>query len=395
MKIKIREFPFLPLLILCFLLQVSYLRGQDQPTTLKVIAELANIRENPDIGSAILTQVPNGTILNSSARTGEWHQVSFSGENDRTLTGYVHESLVQPLINPFRKKPEPTPPALKPEFVTEVPPLKPEPAPPVRSGPSRADDNPVFAVSVSGGGFYLSGGDLNTGLQGLADYYQASLGAESDGDPDPVHLNAVLGAEILFGITPSFSIALGADYFLGKEKSQVAFPEDPLSWMLTTEPEIKALPVRLALVFHPQPFLSLKAGVEYIFAQCRYAYRMESGETWEQWTGNATAGGLGLTAGIGVEQEVTSFASLFCELSARYAKITSFEGTSEYRASNGLESTEDGSLYFYQGEVAEGVSFPLLFIREREPTEAGVSEVEKATLDLSGFGLKLGLKFRF
>lgn len=395
MKTKIRIFSSLSLLFLCFLPQATLLHGRDQKTSLKVIAELANIRENPDIGSAILIQVPHGTILNSDERTGDWFRISFSGENNLPLTGYVHESLVQPMSDPFRKEPEPVPPTREPEIIPETTLPKLRPAPPKRTTPKRKDGNPVFTVAFTGGGFYLSGGDLNTGLQGLADYYRVSLGSSSDENPEPIHLAAVFGGDMLFGITPAFSVGLGADYIIGKKKSSVVYAEDPSAWTLTAQPEIKALPVRFMLIFHPQPFISFKAGIEYIFTQCRYAYRMESGETWEEWTGNATSGGLGVTAGIGVDQEVTSFASLFCELFARYSRLSSFEGTSEYRASSGLESTEDGFLYSYQGEVTEGSTYPLLFIREREPTEAGVSEVEKATLDLSGFGLRLGIKFRF
>lgn len=395
MKTIIKKFSCLFFLIICFLPQAALLHGRDQTTSLKVIAELANIRENPDIGSAILIQIPHGTIVDSDERTGDWYRISFPGENDRPRTGYVHESLVQPMSDPFRKKLDPVPAIQEPEMIPESPPPIRRPASPKQIAPGRKEGNPVFTIAFSGGGFYLSGGDLNTGLQGLADYYRISLGSSSDENPEPIHLSAVVGGDILFGITPVFSVGLGADYIIGKKKSSVVYAEDPLAWTLTAQPEIKALPVRFALIFHPQPFISFKAGIEYIFAQCRYAYRMESGETWEEWIGNATSGGLGLTAGIGVDQKVTPFASLFCELFARYARISSFEGTSEYRASSGLESAEDGFLYSYQGEVTEGTTYPLLFIREREPTEAGVSEVEKAVLDLSGFGFRLGIKFRF
>lgn len=395
MKITIRESFLYPLIALSLLLHVSVLYGQNQPVALKVIAELANIREKPDIGSAILHQFPNGTPLEATEKTGDWYRIAFVDENGRELTGYVHESLVQLMSDPFQMKPEPVPPAVQHE-VPPPPPLQiSEPAPRSRPAAYPKDGDQTLAVSFSGGGQYLAAGDLNSGIQGLADYYRESLGASSDMSPDPLHLGAVIGAEATLGVTPSFSIGLGADYFLGKKESQIAFFEDPAAWTLTTKPEITALPVRLAFIFHPQPFISLKMGVEYIFARCRYAYRMESGETWEEWTGNAASGGLGLMAGIGTEQRITSFASLFCELSARYARISSFEGTSEYRASNGLESSEDGFLYSYQGEVSQGVTFPLLFIREKKPTEAGVSEVEEAALDLSGFGLRLGLRFRF
>lgn len=395
MTITMRESLLSPLIALCLLLLVSALSGQERPTALKVIAELANIREKPDIGSAILHQFPNGTPLEATEKTGDWYRIAFADENGRERTGYVHESLVQLMSDPFQVKPEPVPPAVRHE-VPPPPPLQiSEPAPRNRPAAPRKDGHQALAVAVSGGGLYLAGGDLNSGIQGLADYYRISLGASSDLSPDPLHLGAVFGAEATLDVTPSFSIGLGADYFLGKEKSQIAFLEDPETWTLTTRPEMTALPVRLAFIFHPQPFISLKVGAEYIFARCRYAYRMESGETWEEWTGNAASGGFGIMAGIGTEQRITSFASLFCELSARYARISSFEGTSEYRASSGLESTEDGFLYSYQGEVSQGVTFPLLFIREKKPTEAGVSEAEKATLDLSGFGLRLGLRLRF
>jgi hypothetical protein len=52
-------------------------------------------------------------------------------------------------------------------------------------------------------------------------------------------------------------------------------------------------------------------------------------------------------------------------------------------------------LYIYQGHVSAQTSYPLVFIRDRKPAEAGVSDARLAEVDFSGVALRLGFSFRF
>src|SRR4030043_2035257 len=61
---------------------------------LRVAAEQANIREKPDIMSAILQQLPEGATLEAERKEGEWYAVLVEKEEGGFILGYVHESLV-------------------------------------------------------------------------------------------------------------------------------------------------------------------------------------------------------------------------------------------------------------------------------------------------------------
>ncbi len=164
---------------------------------------------------------------------------------------------------------------------------------------------------------------------------------------------------------------------------------------LSAQPEVQALPFRAFLSCSVLPQLYVKSGVEYLMAKCSYLYRSEEGDAWKEWKGDASSHGLGIMAGLGFIFDIDSNISLFIETSGRIAKLNNFEGTHAYQDSEGLEYTEEGSLYIYDGQISKDLSYPLLFIRDKKPSEAGVSNPKKATIDFSGVSLKVGIKFRF
>ncbi|MDR6227368.1 L,D-transpeptidase family protein [Desmospora profundinema] len=67
--------------------------GQQPPSgsQLTVTSSMANIREQPSTQARILQRVPQGTVLNRTGSTGDWHQIKLkSGQ-----TAYIHKSVVQ------------------------------------------------------------------------------------------------------------------------------------------------------------------------------------------------------------------------------------------------------------------------------------------------------------
>ena len=61
----------------------------------KITAEQANLREKPDIGSGIVQQIPEGTVLEADRKEGEWFFVRFTLEDGGVIGGWIHESLVE------------------------------------------------------------------------------------------------------------------------------------------------------------------------------------------------------------------------------------------------------------------------------------------------------------
>lgn len=402
------------------LILVIPLQSQDVSHSIKVVTEQANIRVEPDIGSRIIHQAPQNTSLEAIGKQGEWYQVRFINDKGTLATGYVHESLVieigapPPKIKQEEMKPEPK--KAEPEKIPEtiefekVEPEKiqaqetePEAKPDVTEledqETPRAGKMPPISLLLSLGLSYRAGGDINTGAEGLADFYADSLSSRTQDTVSPVHLSYLFGGEVQVHLHPQWALGLGLDYFKGKKESTVAYPEAAVPADYTTAPELQSVPIRLSLSYFILPSLSpsfyLKAGIEYHFASCGYFYRLEQPESWEEWKGEASAQGFGFMLGLGIEMDISSSLRFFAEAAGNYAKISDFSGTNTYRDSDGMSSAETGSLYMYQAHTGPETSYPVVFIRERQPSEAGVSDVQLATLDYSGLWLRAGIRIRF
>ncbi len=376
-----------------------YGKSQETPFKLKVVSEQANIRLKPDIGSIIIQQVPQETILESPGKEGEWYKIKIETDEPELAFGYVHESLVIVIRAPPEKeekeiieeveepkKPEEEEEPVKPQIPPVIPPTPPPSFQPVQS---------PFSLSFTGGGNYVHGGDLNSGAKGLADFYSDSLALEAEGQVRPARLSYIYGGELSFAFFPNLSLGIGIDYFLGEKESRVDFQGASTTDVYITKPKIWAVPLRLFLSYYPLPRFYFKAGVEYYFAKCAYFYRHEREEFWEEWKGEAKARDFGFTGGFGFEWRLASPLSFIFEFIGRYARIKGFTGTDNYRDSEELESTEEGKLYFYNKlRIIGEKGYPHLRIHGKKPT-AYVSDVMEAEVNFSGISLKFGLKLRF
>jgi hypothetical protein len=370
-----------------FLFPFATAGAQEVFFKLKVVTEKANLRVKPDIGSTIIRQVPQGTILESVRKVGEWYLVRFTTEDEKTLSGYVHESLVLRVesIEEKEKKDEQAK-TIEREEIQITPPYLDRPF------PEEAPDS-IFSLTLLGGGNYVEGGDLNKGAQGFVQYNKDRLGIEGGGEAEPLHLSYLVGGELNILLTSKLYLGIGVDYFLGKKESLIQNQETSTA-ILTTSPKIKALPVRVVLSYYPLPFLYLKSGVEYYFTECTYFYRLQEGDYWKQWEGEARAQGLGVQGGLGIEWSFSPFLSLIMEASGRYSRIKGFTGSDTSTDSDEFEYTEEGTLYLYQAVSAGQNTYPQLFIRAKKPAEAGVADPREAFIDFSGLSLRLGIRIK-
>lgn len=371
--------------------------AQEAPLKLKVVTDQANIRKEPDIGSPIIHMAPRGTVLEGESQEGEWYCVRFISDRGQATTGFVHESLVIVTSRlPEAKQPD-KPPA------TEVPPPPVEKTPPAQEQRTVTPEPPLGAtaqrpqlhLSLWGGLSYRSVSDLNTGAQGLADYYADVLASPGDTGINPLHLAYLFGGEFQGELLPRFFLGIGLDYLRGSRESGIYYAGSGDRATYTTRPEIRALPLRLTVSYFIHPRIYLKAGMEYYLAQARYSYRLEQGDYWEEWQGKASSQGFGLMGGIGLDTDISTGVGFFAEVTGHLAKLSDFEGTDIHSKSGESTAEEDGMLYIYQGHVTSQISYPLVYIRERKPTESGVSDAQLASVDFSGVVLRVGFSFRF
>ncbi|MBD3414351.1 MAG: SH3 domain-containing protein [Candidatus Aminicenantes bacterium] len=372
---------------------------QKETPRLKVVTELANIRAEPDISSPIIHLADQGTLMDILGQDGPWYHVQITINDEKTIQGYVHESLVE-TIQPQIPEPEQkiTP---EPEQEIKEIPLKKEKAKTPETETQKVKDTELFFpkisqiyIQVSGGGNYSLVGDLNDGAKGFSDYHQNLLSAEKSGEVMPLHLTYIYGGEVGVHLGLGLHLGIGADYFRGQKESSVYFSL-PSPFNIQTKPEIEVIPIRLVLSYHFIPEFYIKAGVEYILAECGYFYRITEADVWQEWRGKADSNQLGGVLTLGFVHDFSQNISLFFEATGRYTKIKNLKGEHTFRDSTGFEYKEQGSMYIYQGEVLNQGSYPLLFISNKPPSGYGVSFPEKATLDISGLAVQAGLRIRF
>ena len=353
--------------------------GQEKTIELKVVADQANIRLEPDISSIIIRQVPKGTILNATEKKESWYAVQILSKQGVVVSGYVHESLVTAI--------EPFPEEKIPPFIPKIEPTEPEEGLPI--------SETRFSLSISAGGNVAWGGDLNTGIKGLADLYQDSLGVQGEGTIGSVHLGYVLGIDLFFPLTKMISWGLGAEYFQATNTSRVEYSQGASSSVLDVQPNIRAIPIHAFLAFSPIPQMYVKGGISYYLSRSSYNYMIDTDAGQQRWTGKANAGGLGLLGSIGYIKRYSETLSFFAEITGRLARIQGFTGKEEFQDFSGEMATEKGTLYLIDTQVLEDRTHSVLFIRETRPNEAGITGAEKARIDYSGISLKIGLRLQF
>jgi len=377
---------------LCLVLALPLEPAQAATTKIKVTAEQANLREKPDIGSAVVQQIPEGTILESDRKEGEWYLVRYTLDDGGTIAGYIHESLVAVLDG------SPAPQA-KPGI-----PRKPEAAPrPARDewsgdGTARRGADNLFDIFLSAGGGDLGADDLNMGAQGLADADAALLGVEPGGSIGRLDIAWLLGAEVFFRLNARFSVGVGLDAMAGRNSSFIAHGTSGLPLLspgTSVRPGLGALPIKAGVRFYPRREIYIRGSVAYYRAKAGYDYRFVADDlTWENWQGRATAHTLGLEIAVGGEWRISGRMDLFSEAGFRLAKLDNFTGTGTYRDDAGTTVTETGPLWFYQAVGADDASHDMLFIHSAAPSGDGISGARKAELNLSGVILRVGIKFR-
>jgi hypothetical protein len=366
--------------------------AQVRTVKVKVPAEQANLLEKPDIGSAVVQQIPEGTVLESDRKEGEWYLVRYTLDDGGTIAGYIHESLVV-VLDGSPARPARPETARKPEAAPK-PPRDEWPA----AGTGRRGADNLFDIFLSAGGGDVGADDFNQGAQGLVDTNAALLGLEPSGSVGRLRLACLLGAEVFYRVNARVSVGLGLDAMAGRNSSFIAQGESGLPLVSPgtfTRPGLAAMPVKAGLRFYPRPDIYIRGSVVYYSARAGYDYRFVAEDlSSETWQGRATAHTLGMEIAIGGEWRIGGHMDLFSEAGFRLAKLDNFSGTGTYRDSTGTTVTETGSLWTYRAVGADDASHDLLFIHSSAPSGDGISGARKAELNLSGIVLRVGIKFR-
>jgi hypothetical protein len=378
---------FLPLSILALALVCPAQQTPARPMKVKVTAEQANLREKPDIGSGIVQQIPEGTVLEADRKEGEWFFVRYTLEDGGVIGGYVHESLVEVVDQGAAAAPAQKAPA-------RVTPRGERP-PASRRATSSGFDSPHLEFSVSAGAGWTAPRDLNDGARGFADTNAAYLGVPASGVVDSLHMVAAAGVEVSYRVSRWLALGLGADYLRGGNRSRVEYTDTAFSETLETRPLVSAVPVKLGVRFYPGRGFYIRGALGVYFVRAGYLYRLERGDSWQEWKGTAKARRFGAEAAFGGDWKVGANTSFFVEAGFRMTSLSGLSGRDVFRNSAGETLTEEGTLYYYRKEGADARVYPLLFVRAARPAEEGVVDSRQAEVNLSGTAVRAGLRFRF
>jgi hypothetical protein len=352
----------------------------------KVTAEQANLREMPDIGSGILQQIPEGTVLEADRKEGEWFFVRYTLEDGGVIGGWIHESLVEVVPE---ARPVPAPVKKPVQAATPA-------APPVDERPRTA--GPVgrpLELSVSAGLGLLSPRDLNDGTRGFADWFGASIGIPAPGDADILHLGLLASVELAYRISPRLAFGIAADHLRAASGSEMVFTDELLTETLSTKPSVRGVPVKLTVRFYPGAGLYFRGALGVYSVKAGYLYRREGADSWEQWRGSASASGFGGEAAFGGEWAVAPSTVLFAEAGFRMADFGGLAGEGVYTNSAGDRLTESGRLYYVRRTGADDRVYPVVIVSASEPAGPDVVSVRLAGVNISGLSLQAGLRFKF
>jgi Bacterial SH3 domain len=362
---------------------------------IKVTAEQANLREKPDIGSGILQQVPEGTVLEADRKEGEWFFVRYTLEDGGVIGGWIHESLVEVVegaVAPVDRQPAARP---------EEPPAAPRER---RTGRVRIGriERPEFRTGTfpleaafTLGVATVAPRDLNDGARGFADAYGAVLGIPAPSTAAPLHVSFLTGVELTYRFSPRLAFGLGADYMKGANRDGLEFSNETRNDLVSTRPAARAVPLKLVARYYPGAGVYVRGSLGFYAVKATYLYRIVRPDTWQQQKGATTASALGGEIAFGGEWEVLPRTAVFVEAGFRYARFTNLTGKEIYTSSQGLDVTTIGTLDFWREVGWDGNIYPHLAVQSSLPAGEGISDARAAVVNLSGGAIRAGVRYRF
>lgn len=356
------------------------------PAKVKVVAEQANLREKPDIGSSIVQQIPEGTVLDADKKEGEWYFVRYALEDGGVIGGWIHESLVEVVEGAA-----PVPQAAKPAAAGTPPPAASAAA--TATGPGQGSF--PLEISFSVGPSTLAPRDLNDGTRGYVDWYGASIGIPAPSQVDILHIAVLGGVELSYWVSGRLAIGLAVDGLSGSNGDSITFSDLYTNETLSTHPSVSAVPVKATARYYPGAGFYLRGALGIYSVKASYGFRHEYDNVWEQWQGTAKASALGGEAAFGGEWKIAAKTAIFVEAGFRMASFDELTGQSVYTNSAGESLTEPGTLYFFHKTAGDTTAYPLIAVRASQPAESGVVDARRAEINISGTSLRAGLRVRF
>ncbi len=375
-----RKLSVLTILFIVFFLSFNSLSWSQKSSKweLEVNTEKADVHLVPDTESTVVIILPKGFPLKSYEKINEWFRVIIGPDEDGIVTiGYIQSQNVDVIREKIVKELDFW--EEEPEFFKGI----------------------GLSVRLTGGPLFFNGGDIRKGSQGLYESaydFISSYGYSIERRYEGFNSGFEVTVDVVYHFTSKLGMTIGFGYMRALEQSFLHFRQ-PGGYdidYIDSAPEISVFPIKLGLYLtlplHRLVNFTLNSGAALYIAEYGYG-RRTTWETISRVYHNANATGLGVHGGLGFEINFHRRAALILEAQGRYARISGFDGKGKTTTSRlfplpDLEVEENGALYYLEGD-----NHPNLMFKENEPT--GYQTVRKATLDLSGFVFRAGIKVMF
>ncbi len=261
-----------------------------------------------------------------------------------------------------------------------------------------------FSVKLGGGASTISVGDFKTAYQSYVADYLSDWSPAGGLSTPPFAGHG--GADLIFHLTPSFGIGVGAGYIRASKISTWATRWDGGSENDTTTLTLSAIPVRFGLYYFAELGSSLEGYLSFTPAYYRATAReLDDYQSQDAVVGayqqhrasDVRSGRFGMEGTVGLRYHLGPRLSFYSEIGARYAEIHSLKGSYSVSDSDGWSEKYQGTLYYYRtlntwndkwvSHVGVEQAAP--------PTTTTRLDVREATLNLSGVAFAAGFMFAF
>ena len=271
-------------------------------------------------------------------------------------------------------------------------------------GTAYADSKLSFRLT--GGGTYISGGDVNPGTKA---FFDPGTWLASSGGYRSLHSGYEIGGDIIFAFTPRLGLGIGGGYVQISRYSQMGLSPDSPSFvhgLVSSDTKLSAIPIRAGV------FLTLPLRGKFdILADLGLSYYFKSSfgnESMRLFLSDGTMYSflvittraekkgfpVGVHAGVCLEYKLGQNYSFFLGAQARYARFRGWTGRSVLLDNSDppLSEYEGGTLYYE--DVPELAGAPRLLMVQESPPPGPEGEPRQAVIDFSGVSLQLGIRIR-
>ena len=208
-----------------------------EAAVIKVKVQTANVRQKPDVTSAVLSRVSMGAMFESSKKLGNFYEISVTDNSGNLVTGYISADVCEEVGA------APAPPA--PTAQVQRPPVA--PAPP--AGPKKAGG------LVIGVGLVMSNFTYDSDTQSILDTYKITK---------KMRMGFQVGVSYEMPLGPNFSIMPGLYYSTAGAKYDYT-GSDSKTYTDTDSFSTLIIPIDLKLSFNG-PFVTVGPYLGYLIS---------------------------------------------------------------------------------------------------------------------------------